>query len=102
MRSYGKPDANAAALVELWRRNGGEAWYMPPDIGYDLIVALPGGNLGIVEIKDGSLPPSKRQLTPNEQAQREKLQARGVPYTVWECAADVLRMIAEVRSGAVR
>lgn len=97
MRATGKPDANAADLVELWRNNGGEAWYMAPGTGYDLTVALAGVFLP-VEVKDGSKPPSERKLTKNEQTQREKCQARGVPYIVWECDADVLQMVARLRS----
>lgn len=103
MRATGKPDANTADLVELWRNNGGEAWYMAPGTGYDLIVAFPGGNLAVVEVKDGRKPPSERRLTKNEQAQREKFEARGVPYIVWECDADVLQMVARLREAvAVR
>jgi len=95
----GKPDANAAELVALWRRLGGEAWYMPPDTGFDLLVVAPGGQLAVVEVKDGTLPPSKRRLTPNEKAQRAKLTARGALYVIWQSPADVQALHERLQGG---
>lgn len=94
MRTTGKPDANAADLVELWRAAGGKWDYMPPATGFDGLAAFQG-KLHVVEIKDGSLSPSQRALTQNERMQQDGFLAHGVPYTIWECEADVLRMITK-------
>ncbi len=40
------------------------------DHGYDLLILNARGVAWVVEIKDGSLPPSRRALTPNEKAAR--------------------------------
>lgn len=94
-RGRGKPDANAAALVKLWREGGGKWDYMPPGTGFDGLAAFQG-QLHIVEIKDGSLPPSERRLTDNEQMQRAAFEWRNVPYVIWTCEQNVLDMLQGV------
>jgi len=51
----------------------------------DLVVATPAGVLLLVEIKDGSLPPSARELTP---AQRQF-------HTTWGSRVDVVHSVQE-------
>ena len=84
-----RPDANKARLVALWRRAGGEWWDMPREAGFDGVACWRGRVL-LVEIKDGSKPPSEQKLTENEQINKGKIEDQGVPYTIWRSEADVI------------
>jgi len=60
-------DSNQAAIVETFRSVGATVQHLHV-IGRgcpDILVGFRGVNY-LVEIKDGSKPPSKRQLTPDE------------------------------------
>lgn len=87
--SHDKRDANEADLVRLWESAGG-LWY-PQDrkTGFDG-VAVFRGRILLVEVKDGSLPPSRRTLTDNERRQRERIEYQNVEYTLWQCVDDVV------------
>lgn len=68
MRRAARVDANLSAVVEAFRRLGcsvhvtNSAWDCT--VGY-------GGLSMLVEVKDGSKPPSARQLTPAQKKFRE-------------------------------
>lgn len=52
-------------------------------IGVDLIVFRRGG-VCAVEVKDGSKPPSARELTPSEVRFRDRCRANGFPWALVE------------------
>jgi hypothetical protein len=73
MRRAARTDANHAEVVSALRRVG----CMVHDTsqlggGFPDVIASIGRRLALIEIKDGSLPPSKRRLTPDEHAFHER------------------------------
>lgn len=69
MRQRANVDANQAEIVAAIRACGGTVQHLH-QVGRgcpDLLVGHRGRNL-LVEVKDGSKPPSKRRLTADEQA----------------------------------
>ena len=63
-----KVDANHGAILAALRAAGCSVQSLAT-VGRgcpDLLVAGPDGDLHLMEIKDGSKPPSKRRLTPDE------------------------------------
>jgi hypothetical protein len=63
-----RTDANQTEIVKAFRRIGAlVAVTSPLGSGFpDLVVGRPGGGLKLVELKDGSKPPSARRLTDDE------------------------------------
>ena len=90
--TFSKRDGNEAAILAALRGLG--VWHRQLDrtSGFDLLLCWRGQSW-IVEIKDGSQPPSARKLTPNEYRTRAELEAIGVGYHVCESLDDVLRVI---------
>lgn len=69
MRRAARVDDNQGQIVEALRRVGCSVWSLA-GVGKgfpDLAVGFRGRNL-FLEVKDGSKPPCKRQLTPDEEA----------------------------------
>jgi hypothetical protein len=69
VRKYGRKDANHDAVVKALRQAGASVQSLA-DIGGgcpDILVAR-RNQMWLIEIKDGSLPPSKRALTKDEAA----------------------------------
>ncbi|MEY4720068.1 MAG: hypothetical protein RL563_2686 [Pseudomonadota bacterium] len=64
MRRAARRDDNEGEIVRALRECGAQVVYI--DEPCDLIVGYKGRTI-LVEIKDGSKPPSARKLTPNEQ-----------------------------------
>lgn len=67
MRRAARVDANQAAIAEALRSCGATVQLIHT-VGKgcpDLLVGFGGINL-LLEVKDGSKPPSKRKLTPDE------------------------------------
>ena len=65
---YGKTDANQAEIVEALRGLGYCTVHSLHAVGGgvpDLLVGIGGRNY-LVEVKDGSKPPSARKLTPDQ------------------------------------
>lgn len=58
----------------------------------DLAVSR-GSFVALIEVKDGSLPPSARKLTPKEQAVKDNWQG---PYIVALSGEDALAQLAEL------
>ena len=62
-------DANEADIIAALREAGCEVWQLCKDEPADLLVAAPAEfsyghhNLSLLEVKDGSKPPSARKLT---------------------------------------
>jgi len=69
VRRAAKIDANQPEIVEYFRKAGAVVDIVSslPGIGYDLIVHYMGA-IVLVEVKDGSKPPSERCLTASETA----------------------------------
>lgn len=67
-----RTDSNQKSIVETFRALGGHV-YVTSDVGKgfpDIILGLKGNFgrwLGMIEIKDGSRPPSQRKLTEDEE-----------------------------------
>ena len=53
------------------------------------LIAFKHGRVVFVEVKDGSLPPSRRQLTPDEQVVHAAFTLSGAEVYVMEDAADL-------------
>jgi hypothetical protein len=69
MRTRGRTDANHAVIVQALEQLGCSVLSLA-NLGNgapDLLVAR-AGRMYLMELKDGSKPPSKRQLTPDERA----------------------------------
>lgn len=62
-------DANLSEIVEAFRKMGCSVNVRNDDLG-DLDVGYSGVSM-ILEVKDGSKPPSRRKLTPNQLKKRE-------------------------------
>ena len=78
-----RQDSNACQIVEALTAAG---WYCldtsRAGFGAPDCLAVRGGRLVPIEIKDGSKPPSARRLTPAEQAVHDAFAAAGVPIVV--------------------
>jgi hypothetical protein len=84
-----RADANKTALVRLWESAGG-LWYdQRREAGFDGVAVFRGRVL-LVEVKDGSKPPSAQALTPNEQRQQARIEDQHVEYTIWRGVDDVV------------
>ena len=92
MRRRGKVDANHADIVKALRQIGATVQSLA-DIGKgcpDLLVGF-RGRTHILEVKDGSLAPSKRTLTPMEAAWAIGWQ--GAPVVVVYNAEEAIEMV---------
>jgi hypothetical protein len=95
MRRAAKVDANQPAIVEALRRVGCEV-EVTSTIGGgfpDLIVGYRGVN-HMLEVKDGSKPPSARKLTPDQERWHARWRGRVV---VVESVEDALRAVGAIR-----
>ena len=96
MRVRARTDANHVAIgrllrqlfpaVEDCRQHGG---------GMSDYLVLTRAGLRLVEVKDGSKPPSERRLTPPQEAWKAKF---GSYYVVVTCEGDVLELYAATRA----
>lgn len=78
MRRAARVDDNQALIVQALRRVGAEvqSLAMVGDGCPDLLVAFRSANF-LLEVKDGSKPPSKRKLTADEAAWHARWAGRG-------------------------
>lgn len=67
MRRAARTDGNHTEIVEAFRKHGCSVWDTSRmgEGGPDLVVGR-WQRCVLVEVKDGSLPPSRRKLTPDE------------------------------------
>jgi len=99
MRRAAKVDDNQNDVVDRFRELGCSV-AITSKLGQgfsDLVVGLGGFNV-LVEVKDGSKPPSKRKLTDDEQKFMEGWRGE---YRIVETLADVDALVAEVRTRVV-
>ena len=96
VRRAAKVDANQSAITKALRSAG--AFVQPlHTIGGgcpDLLVAY-RGDWYLLEVKDGSKPPSQRRLTEDEEDWHAKA-ARHAPVFIAECADDALHAIGAI------
>lgn len=67
MRKFARKDGNHKEIIQAFRDLGASV-FDTAALGFgfpDIVIGMKGSNV-LVEIKDGSLPPSKRKLTPDE------------------------------------
>jgi hypothetical protein len=64
MRRAARIDANQPAIVDALRKIGAVVWFLRDPL--DLLVGF-RGHWTVLEVKDGSLPPSQRELTKREE-----------------------------------
>jgi hypothetical protein len=67
MRKFARKDGNHKEIIAAFRSLGATV-FDTASLGSgfpDCVIGMRGNNV-LVEIKDGSLPPSKRKLTPDE------------------------------------
>jgi hypothetical protein len=89
-------DGNQRALDELARKLGAAVVPMTgaTEIGFDRLYIR--DHIYICEIKDGSLPPSKRELTDGEKRRRAQILEAGGTYHVIESEMDLMRLFGLV------
>lgn len=89
-----RTDNNQASIVSALRRLGCE--WIPtsgdPKIGFDGVLCFRSCQY-IVEIKNGDLSPSRRQLTDTEKKRKAQVESVGVKYNVIETLDEALVMI---------
>jgi hypothetical protein len=91
LRTAAKVDANQPAVVQALRAIGCSILYTYQLKNcFDLLVGYRGRTF-LIEVKDPSQPPSKRQLTAGEE--RFRNQWRGSPYHVIETVEEALRLV---------
>jgi hypothetical protein len=93
-RLAAKVDRNQPEVVEAFRRLGCSVLIISQlKKCCDLVVSK--RKTAVIEIKDGSLPPSKRQLTKDEKDFKDSWKG---PYFIVESLDDVLRVVKELDS----
>jgi hypothetical protein len=92
MHKFARVDQNHASIIKLWRKCGATVLDCSGarGLGFDAIV-LTRGRLYLVEIKDGSLPPSRRALTDAEARARDAFPDH---WRLVESEADALALIS--------
>ena len=94
MHRAAKVDANQAIITQALRQMGATVQHLHA-LGQgcpDLLVGWQGVNL-LVEIKNGSKPPSKRQLTPDEQEWHDNWRGQ---VAIVESVEDAVRLLNTV------
>ena len=93
-RRAARTDANQTEIVQFLRDCGATvvSLAMVGNGVPDLLVGWAGENI-LIEVKDGSKPPSRRTLTPDEQEFYDNWQGHVV---VAESVDDVIKMLNEV------
>lgn len=82
MKTAARTDANQKEIVTALRKIG--CYVLPTHqlkSAFDLLVAY-RGKLFIMEIKDGTKPPSQRRLTPGEMKCKKDVESAGAKYWV--------------------
>jgi hypothetical protein len=72
-------DANQPDIVQALRKGGAKVWVLGTPC--DLLVGV-RGRFRTLEVKDGTKPPSKRALTPDEQDYFDACRAHALPHHV--------------------
>lgn len=93
-------DGNHQRLVKVLQAHGCAVVDLAshPTLGVDLFVYNRTGNeFSFCELKDGSLPPSRRQLSPREEEFRKLCNATGMGWAKLETDEDAVRLAVELR-----
>lgn len=94
VRRASKTDDNQEAIVNALRAFGASVEIIKQPL--DLLVGW-HGQTWVMEVKDGTKPPSERKLTPIQEKFFRTW--KGGPRVVVECPEDALRAIGALRSG---
>jgi hypothetical protein len=98
MRRAARVDDNQPEIVEALRRFGAAVLITSQlKNAFDILVAY-RGQLYVVEIKDGKLPPSARKLTSGELKCKAMFEAVGVTYHVIKSVEQAINLINEKRT----
>jgi hypothetical protein len=93
MRRAAKVDSNQKEIVAALRKRGAVVLITSQlKNAFDILVGY-NGKLFIVEIKDGSVPPSARKLTEGELRCKELFESVGVTYHVVTSIEDALSLL---------
>ena len=82
----GRRDANEKFIQELLNRRNVKWTQFKPGDGADLLIWI--APMELWEVKDPSQPPSKRELTDDENEARDYCKSTGIPYIVIETVED--------------
>ena len=86
--NHGELRQAARALGAVWIDTCGDQ-----SIGFDALLAY-RGELVAVEVKDGTLPPSARELTPTERARADELDWVGVHVVVLKSVSELAELMS--------
>lgn len=93
MRKAARTDANQSEIVSALRKAGAVVIVVSQLKNFcDILVAY-RGRIHIMEIKDGSLPPSARKLTEGELKCKESIESVGCEYNVVLSVDDAIKII---------
>ena len=96
MRRNAKVDVNQPDIVKALRRSGASVIITSQlKNAFDILVIFQGKTF-IVEIKDGSLPPSRHKLTEGEAKCKESVERAGGQYHVVKSVDEALQMIGVI------
>lgn len=94
MRRAARTDKNQTEIVAALRKRGAVVLITSQlKNAFDVLVGYEG-NLYIVEIKDGSKPPSARKLTSGELECKERFESVGVTYHVITSVEEAISMLS--------
>lgn len=93
MRRAAKVDSNQSEIVAALRKLGA-AVIITSQLknAFDLLVLFQS-RIYIVEVKDGSLPPSARKLTDGEMKCKRLVESVGVKYHIITSVDDAVKMV---------
>ena len=101
MRRAAKVDVNQPEIVKCLRAMGAHVLHTHQlKNAFDILVGY-HGNLYIMEIKDGSLPPSAKKLSTGEQSCKTKFNAVGVDYHIVENCSQAIDILNQNTKGTL-
>ena len=93
MRTAARTDGNQTPIVEALRAIGAKVVITSQlKNAFDILVGF-RGQLFIMELKDGKLPPSRKKLTPGELKCKGDFEAVGVVYHVIESKEQAVNLL---------
>lgn len=94
VRRAARQDANHGAIVEAFQKAG---WHVEDmsgvGNGFPDLIAIKHGRVAFIEVKDGQKSPSRRRLTPDEEAKATEFAAAGAWIHVIESVEQALRLM---------